>query len=42
MAALILGYAQAGGIADIEAAKPEVVLLLGADEVDGRRGSRAL
>ena len=33
MASLILGYAQKGGIADIEAAKPEVVLLLGADEV---------
>jgi NADH-quinone oxidoreductase subunit G len=37
MAGLILGYAQAGGIADIEAAKPEVVLLLGADEVDPAR-----
>jgi len=34
MAGLILGYAQKGGIADIEKAKPEVVLLLGADEVD--------
>jgi NADH-quinone oxidoreductase subunit G len=33
VAGLILGYAQKGGIADIEAAKPEVVLLLGADEV---------
>ena len=33
MAGLILGYAQPGGIADIEAAKPQVVLLLGADEV---------
>ena len=33
MASLILGYAQPGGIADIEAAAPEVVLLLGADEV---------
>jgi NADH-quinone oxidoreductase subunit G len=33
MASLILGYAQKGGIADIETAKPEVVLLLGADEV---------
>jgi NADH-quinone oxidoreductase subunit G len=33
MAALILGYGQKGGLADIEAAKPEVVLLLGADEV---------
>jgi NADH-quinone oxidoreductase subunit G len=37
MAGLILGYAQTGGIADIEAAKPEIVLLLGADEVDPAR-----
>jgi NADH-quinone oxidoreductase subunit G len=36
MAGLVLGYAQAGGIADIEAAAPEIVLLLGADEADGR------
>jgi NADH-quinone oxidoreductase subunit G len=37
MAGLILGYAQKGGLADIEKAKPEVVLLLGADEVpDGK------
>jgi NADH-quinone oxidoreductase subunit G len=33
MAGLILGYAQKGGIADIVHAKPELVLLLGADEV---------
>jgi NADH-quinone oxidoreductase subunit G len=33
MAGLVLGYAQPGGIADLEAAKPEVVLLLGADEM---------
>ena len=33
MASLILGYAQKGGIADIGAAKPELVLLLGADEI---------
>jgi NADH-quinone oxidoreductase subunit G len=33
MASLVLGYAKAGGIADIEAASPEVVLLLGADDV---------
>jgi NADH-quinone oxidoreductase subunit G len=33
MAGLMLGYAQRGGIADIQAAAPEVVLLLGADEV---------
>lgn len=37
MASLVLGYAQRGGIADIEAAKPEVVLLLGADEVAADR-----
>ena len=37
MASLILGYAQKGGIAKIEAAKPEVVLLLGADEVAADR-----
>ena len=37
MAGLILGYAQKGGIADIDKAKPEVVLLLGADEVDPAR-----
>jgi NADH-quinone oxidoreductase subunit G len=37
MAGLILGYAQKGGIADIDAAKPELLLLLGADEVpDGK------
>ncbi len=39
MAGLILGYAQKGGIADLEAAKPQVVLLLGADEVDPARFS---
>src|SRR4051794_9402661 len=37
MAGLILGYAQAGGIADIEAAAPGLVLLLGADEVAAAR-----
>jgi NADH-quinone oxidoreductase subunit G len=37
MAGLILGYAQPGGIADIEAANPQVVLLLGADEVAADR-----
>jgi NADH-quinone oxidoreductase subunit G len=37
MAGLILGYAQAGGIADVEAAAPELVLLLGADEVSPDR-----
>jgi NADH-quinone oxidoreductase subunit G len=37
MAGLILGYAQPGGIADVEAANPELVLLLGADEVAADR-----
>ena len=41
MASLILGYAQKGGIADLEAASPEVVLLLGADEVAADRFSGA-
>ena len=34
MGALMLGYAQAGGIADIVAASPKLVFFLGADEVD--------
>lgn len=34
MGALMLGFAQDGGIADIAAAKPKVVLALGADEAD--------
>ena len=42
MASLILGYAQPGGIADIEAAAPELVLLLGADEVAADRFKRRL
>jgi NADH-quinone oxidoreductase subunit G len=33
MAGLLLGFAQKGGIADLEAASPKLVLLLGADEV---------
>ena len=37
MASLILGYAQPGGIADLEAAKPELVLMLGADEMAAER-----
>jgi NADH-quinone oxidoreductase subunit G len=37
MAGLMLGYAQPGGIADLEAAKPELVLLLGADEMPADR-----
>lgn len=34
MGALMLGYAQAGGIADIVAASPKLTFFLGADEVD--------
>jgi NADH-quinone oxidoreductase subunit G len=34
MGGLMLGYAQQGGIKDIAAAKPKVLLALGADEVD--------
>ncbi|GFE74270.1 NADH-quinone oxidoreductase subunit NuoG [Novosphingobium sp. TCA1] len=34
MGGLMLGYAQQGGIADLVAAKPKVLLALGADEVD--------
>ncbi len=34
MGGLMLGYAQAGGIADVVAAKPKLVLALGADEVE--------
>ncbi len=34
MAGLMLGYAQKGGIADLAAAKPKLLLSLGADEVD--------
>jgi NADH-quinone oxidoreductase subunit G len=34
MGGLMLGYAQTGGIADIAANKPKVLLSLGADEVD--------
>jgi NADH-quinone oxidoreductase subunit G len=37
MASLILGYAQPGGLADIEAAAPELALLLGADEMPAER-----
>ncbi|HEU5482873.1 MAG TPA: NADH-quinone oxidoreductase subunit NuoG, partial [Sphingomicrobium sp.] len=42
MASLILGYAQPGGIADLETAKPKVVLLLGADDVARDRFKGAL
>ncbi|HJS39950.1 MAG TPA: NADH-quinone oxidoreductase subunit NuoG [Sphingomicrobium sp.] len=41
MAGMILGYTQKGGLADIEKAKPDVVLLLGADEVPAANFSRA-
>jgi len=34
MAGLMLGYAQTGGIGDIVAAQPKLVISLGADEVD--------
>ncbi|WP_344707259.1 NADH-quinone oxidoreductase subunit NuoG [Sphingomonas swuensis] len=37
MASLLLGYGSKGGIADLEAASPELVLLMGADEVAGER-----
>ncbi|SLJ89202.1 NADH-quinone oxidoreductase subunit NuoG [Novosphingobium mathurense] len=37
MGGLMLGYAQKGGIADIVAAKPKVLISLGADEVDYTR-----
>ena len=37
MAGLILGYAQQGGIAEVEQAAPELVLLLGADEMPADR-----
>ncbi|PEQ13383.1 NADH-quinone oxidoreductase subunit G [Novosphingobium sp. PC22D] len=37
MGGLMLGFAQKGGIADIAAAKPKVLLSLGADEVDYTR-----
>jgi NADH-quinone oxidoreductase subunit G len=41
MAGLILGYAQKSGLADIEAAAPQVVLLLGADEVPADKFTKA-
>ncbi|SFG32034.1 NADH dehydrogenase subunit G [Novosphingobium sp. CF614] len=37
MGGLMLGFAQKGGIADLVAAKPKVLLSLGADEVDYAR-----
>jgi NADH-quinone oxidoreductase subunit G len=41
MAGLILGYAQPRGLADVEAARPQVALLLGADEMPSDRLSGA-
>ena len=41
MASLILGYAKAGGLGDIEAAEPQLILLLGADEVAADTFKRA-
>jgi NADH-quinone oxidoreductase subunit G len=37
MASLVLGFAQPNGLDDIEAAKPELALLLGADEMPADR-----
>ena len=37
MAGLMLGYAQAGGIADLVAASPKMLISLGADEVDATK-----
>jgi NADH-quinone oxidoreductase subunit G len=42
MGGLMLGYAQKGGIADIAAAKPKLLLALGADEVDFARFSDSI
>ena len=42
MGALMLGFASKGGIADIVAAKPKVVLALGADEVDWSQFANSL
>jgi NADH-quinone oxidoreductase subunit G len=41
MAGLILGFAQPGGLADLEAADPHVLLLLGADEIAADKFKRA-
>ena len=42
MGALMLGFAQKGGIADIVSADPRVLLLLGADEVDFGKFGKSL
>ena len=41
MGGLMLGYAQKGGIADVIAANPKLVFLLGADEVDFSKLSKS-
>ena len=41
MAGLLLGYAQAGGIAEVQQAGPELVISLGADEVTADRFASA-
>jgi len=41
MGGLMLGYAQQGGIADVVAANPKLVFLLGADEVDFSKLSKS-
>jgi NADH-quinone oxidoreductase subunit G len=41
MGGLMLGYAQQGGIADVVAANPKLVFLLGADEVDFSKFSKS-
>jgi len=42
MGGLMLGYAQKGGVADLVAAKPKLLLSLGADEVDYTRFSDSI
>jgi len=42
MGGLMLGYAQPGGIGDIVAAQPKVVISLGADEVDWSKFANSL
>jgi NADH-quinone oxidoreductase subunit G len=42
MGGLMLGYAQAGGIADVAAAAPRVTFFLGADEVDFTKFDKSL
>jgi NADH-quinone oxidoreductase subunit G len=42
MGGLMLGYAQAGGIADLVAASPKLLISLGADEVDFSRFAHSM